>query len=549
METFVRLKTSNDKIIWISGGDNEGVSVRIHDKDDKCPNEQRSTTGHSQHGDRLVSNFNEGTPTLHRDLRLHDTVQVTATTDTGKLIILEVLPPETELGGMPCAKRHCNAQRLSDDNFRESLGLVLRYRDELKISVKIGADKIIALDVPAFKTVSYVKRMIQEKEGIPMHIQRLIFTRNVLHDQLSLNELNIGNGSQLVLSRITQGDMAIFVSTTAGNVFKLRATPCDTIDTLKRKIQSISGFSPRNQRLVFAGKNLTGTRLVSDYGIQTESTLQLFLHPQDDIQVLVKRLGGQTLTLKMLPADTVAHMKAMVAKETGVPNELMCLIFVGRQLVVDERILRDIGIGNNTSVHMTLRLGPGTRESAGYLLDERTLDDYNICKEHALNLIIGFKSCSMQIDTTINEMVKLMSESHRHPDENIGSVKSRILDNEDMILPHKQHVNILDRERTRLSMYHFDLTKEYSVHLVLSLREGMQIRVKTNIDGPMKLEHSNWTPGPRFNLKISSYQYRKSHCGDKTVVKSSYLHNGISYTGKMTSLYWTRLQEPPLLNS
>ena len=37
---------------------------------------------------------------------------------------------------------------------------------------------------------------------------------------------------------------------------------------------------------------------------------------------------------------------------------------------------------------------------------------------------------------------------------------------------------------------------------------------------------------------MSSYQYRKSHCGDKTVVRLSYLHNVISYTGKMTSLYW-----------
>ena len=45
-------------------------------------------------------------------------------------------------------------------------------------------------------------------------------------------------------------------------------------------------------------------------------------------------------------------------------------------------------------------------------------------------------------------------------------------------------------------------------------------------------------PGPRFNIKMLSYQYRKSHCGDKTVVRSSYLHNGISYTGKMASLYW-----------
>ena len=37
---------------------------------------------------------------------------------------------------------------------------------------------------------------------------------------------------------------------------------------------------------------------------------------------------------------------------------------------------------------------------------------------------------------------------------------------------------------------------------------------------------------------MSSYQYRKSHCGDKTVVRSSYLHNGISYTSKMVSFYW-----------
>ena len=45
-------------------------------------------------------------------------------------------------------------------------------------------------------------------------------------------------------------------------------------------------------------------------------------------------------------------------------------------------------------------------------------------------------------------------------------------------------------------------------------------------------------PGPWSNIKMSSYEYRKSHCGDKTVVRSSYLHNGISYTCKMASLYW-----------
>ena len=47
--------------------------------------------------------------------------------------------------------------------------------------------------------------------------------------------------------------------------------------------------------------------------------------------------------------------------------------------------------------------------------------------------------------------------------------------------------------------------------------------------------------GGWFNIKMPSYQYRKSHCGDKTILRPSYLHNGTPYTGKMmTSLYWIR---------
>ena len=53
---------------------------------------------------------------------------------------------------------------------------------------------------------------------------------------------------------------------------------------------------------------------------------------------------------------------------------------------------------------------------------------------------------------------------------------------------------------------------------------------------------TNKSSGPWFNIKMSSYQYRKSYCGGKTVVRSSYLHNRISYTGKMSSLYWIGAQ-------
>ena len=40
-----------------------------------------------------------------------------------------------------------------------------------------------------------------------------------------------------------------------------------------------------------------------------------------------------------------------------------------------------------------------------------------------------------------------------------------------------------------------------------------------------------------FNIKMPSYQYKTTHCGDKVILWPSYFHNGISYTGRMTLLY------------
>ena len=46
-------------------------------------------------------------------------------------------------------------------------------------------------------------------------------------------------------------------------------------------------------------------------------------------------------------------------------------------------------------------------------------------------------------------------------------------------------------------------------------------------------------PGCWFDIKIPSYQYRISYW-DKIILWPSYLHNGISYTGKTMCLYWIK---------
>ena len=45
-----------------------------------------------------------------------------------------------------------------------------------------------------------------------------------------------------------------------------------------------------------------------------------------------------------------------------------------------------------------------------------------------------------------------------------------------------------------------------------------------------------------IQYKDVAYQSRKSHCGDTTVVRLSYFHNGNSFIGKTSSFYWNSLQ-------
>jgi ubiquitin C len=243
----------------------------------------------------------------------------------------------------------------------------------LAITVQFRSGKKLQLEEPSNKTVSGLKHVIWQKEGVPAEHQVLFHKGKELEAEYrKLIDCNIQSGDTVdidVVEPVTDivsktetaheherpRGLLLFVKTLTGKTITLNVSVSDTAADLKQKIMEKEGIPVNQQCLIAAGKPLKDTDDVHTIGVQNHSVLHLVLRvpSRSPLSLSVQTPTGQSLTVSSNIADTVNQIKEMIETENGFAAAQQVLLYDGT-ILQGERTLGSYSIPDGTQLQLQM---------------------------------------------------------------------------------------------------------------------------------------------------------------------------------------------------
>ncbi|XP_072172459.1 uncharacterized protein [Diadema setosum] len=166
------------------------------------------------------------------------------------------------------------------------------------------------------RTVSEMKSLLMQKEGIPVAWQQYCFNGKALSDTSAVPPPEtLANGILDLKLAIPQGNLTLVVRMNSAISRKIEFDDAETIAAAKTRIYKSEGIPPHQQNLFYGEMELMDKFHLRDYNVQVGS--ELFLRLRYDVFVVISH--DRLLEMTVEDLDTVGSLKAMIFEETHIP--------------------------------------------------------------------------------------------------------------------------------------------------------------------------------------------------------------------------------------
>ena len=298
MQIFVKTLTGKTITLEVESSDTiENVKTQIQDIEGIPPNQYHLCfNGQLLNGKRTLIDYS-----VSKKATLVCDILIFVKTLTGKILALDVEPSDTiknvkrkiqDKEGIPPSQQHLifrrqelkDHQTLDEYKVTDKSSVHLRLEDELDrilINVEFPSGRKIFINVSPKDDFESVRKIIYDKEGIPVDQQRLSFVgKEVVDNHLPLSEYD--NQIELSLQldvKQRKNEFLLHVKTRSGKTkIKIEAVSGDTIQGVKMKIMEEIGIPPHQQLLMFNSQEIEDERrTLESYDINSDSIIELVI--------------------------------------------------------------------------------------------------------------------------------------------------------------------------------------------------------------------------------------------------------------------------------
>ena len=281
----------------------------------------------------------------------------------GDMVELDISPSETpqmlkkkieDATGMETPKQilQFDGKEMPNDEALKNIGV--KDGDRIKVETFKVPVTVKTWDGKTFETMvdptiymSDLKRQLEPDSGIPAQNQKLSMAGQELRDDTKkAKDYGIQGGSVLDLEPKT---IKVLVEMPDGETIKVDISPSETPQSLKTKIEELTGMDPPRQVLKFNGDEMPDEKLLKDMGIKDGDTIKVEIFK---VPVTVKTYDDKTIKTMVDPTMFMSDLKRQLVDESGIPAGNQKLFKDGNEFDDDTKKANDYGIKGGDELYL-----------------------------------------------------------------------------------------------------------------------------------------------------------------------------------------------------